>query len=98
MTLTKSRPAVVHLAAFLAYALLTVLMTFPLVLRLADSVPGWPGDNLLYVWLLWWYKRALVDLTQRRGRAGRAPVFISRRGQHSLTQGVWSNLRHRTHG
>ena len=63
MTLTKRRPAVIHLGAFLAYALLTVLMTFPLVLRLADSVPGWPGDNLLYVWLLWWYKRALVDLS-----------------------------------
>jgi len=51
-----------HACVLLGFAILTALMTWPLILHMADSVPGWPGDNLHYVRLLWWFKRAIVDL------------------------------------
>lgn len=63
MTLTKAgRFAIIHASVLLGFVLLTALMTYPLIFQLAESVPGWPGDNLHYVWLTQWYKRALVDL------------------------------------
>jgi len=63
MTLGKPRRSIlVHLGVLLGFAALTVLMTWPLAFRMADSVPGWPGDNAFCVWLIWWFKRALLDL------------------------------------
>ncbi len=44
------------------FAALTLLMTYPLVLRLSSAVLGPPGDNFEYVWKLWWFKHALLDL------------------------------------
>jgi hypothetical protein len=46
-----------ELAVVGAYALLTVAMTYPLVLRPAD-----PGDYWAYYWDLWWVKKALLEL------------------------------------
>ena len=63
--LKRPRAGLQHVSALLGFAVLTVLMTWPLVLRVADSVPGWPGDNLHYVRLLWWFKRAIIDLRIR---------------------------------
>ncbi len=40
----------------------TVLMTWPLVLRMDDSVIGWEGDNFYFVWLIGWVQRALCAL------------------------------------
>jgi hypothetical protein len=37
-------------------------MTWPLVARFGNAVLGPPGDNLEYVWKMWWFKHALVDL------------------------------------
>ena len=62
MTIRKRRLPAIHTGVLLGYAVLTVFMTWPLILHLASSVPGWPGDNMHYVWLLWWFKRAIVDL------------------------------------
>lgn len=57
-----SQSVVIHSSILIGLAALTVLMTYPLAFRLSESVSGWPGDNLHYVWLMWWFKRALVDL------------------------------------
>ncbi len=63
MTLEKrGRSTFVHASVLLGFTLLTALMIYPLAFRMAESVPGWPGDNLHYVRLLWWFKRAIVDM------------------------------------
>ncbi len=51
-----------HLAVILAYGLLTLVMTWPLAARFNRAVLGPPGDNLEYVWKMWWFKHALLDL------------------------------------
>ncbi|MFW6116246.1 MAG: hypothetical protein ACOC6F_00830 [bacterium] len=50
-----------HLGVLLGFAAVATLMTYPLAFRMSRSVPGWPGDNLHYVRLLWWFKYALID-------------------------------------
>lgn len=40
---------------------LTLVMTYPLISYLGDAVPGPPGDNLSYLWKLWWFKHALFE-------------------------------------
>jgi hypothetical protein len=44
------------------FSLLTIFMTWPLALHLGDSVVGPVGDNFYFTWLVWWFKRALLDL------------------------------------
>jgi hypothetical protein len=48
--------------AAVAYAVLAVVFTYPLLFRLNEIVLGWPGDNLEYVWKMWWVKHAILDL------------------------------------
>jgi hypothetical protein len=45
-------------------ALLSILMTYPLVKNLGSQVlgPPAPGDNFEYVHKVWWFKHALFDL------------------------------------
>jgi len=40
------------------FVILTVAMTWPLVLRMGNSVVGSYGDNLYYVWLIGWFEKA----------------------------------------
>jgi hypothetical protein len=47
----------------LLYAAVTLLVTWPLPLRLGDAVPSDLGDPLLNTWILWWNSRT-VPLTQ----------------------------------
>jgi hypothetical protein len=47
--------------AALAYAVLTVFMTWPIVANLATEVPG-GGDAWQHIWNLWWVKHALLTL------------------------------------
>src|SRR5207237_10859174 len=49
-------------AIFLLFILLTVLLTYPSVLHLADRVIGGRGDNYHYLWTLWHTSHALFDL------------------------------------
>ena len=49
-----------HALVVLVYALLALLLTWPLVTHLRSAVPGPPGDNLEYVWKLWWFKEAIT--------------------------------------
>jgi hypothetical protein len=46
-----------------AYAVLTVVLTYPSVAHLGDHLIGDGGDGLQFAWNLWWMKRALVDLS-----------------------------------
>jgi len=39
---------------------LTALLTWPMVARWSSAVLGPPGDNLEYVWKMWWLKEAVV--------------------------------------
>ncbi len=53
-----------HFLILILYALLTVLLTYPLVMQMGDHVPGtatWSMDEYGYVWNNWWFKYALFD-------------------------------------
>lgn len=52
-----------HVLAVLGYSLITVLFTFPAAVRLTSHIPG-GGDAPWFVWQLWWFKHAIVDLRQ----------------------------------
>lgn len=54
-------PARAHLLAILGYAVLTLVMTYPIALNLVSQVPG-GGDAWQHIWNLWWVKHALLDL------------------------------------
>ncbi len=49
---------------FLAYILLSLLLTWPLVTHFATHVPGDGIDDPALAWNLWWVKHALVDQPQ----------------------------------
>jgi len=51
-----------HSSVLAAYALLTILLTYPIGLQLTTHLPGDGGDSNFYVWNLWWIKKALTDL------------------------------------
>lgn len=42
---------------------LTLVATFPLVFHLKDAIAG-SGDGFAFIWQLWWFKHALLDLRQ----------------------------------
>ncbi|MGQ9516144.1 MAG: interleukin-like EMT inducer domain-containing protein [Anaerolineae bacterium] len=53
------------LAALLGYVLLSLVLTYPLVLHLGTHVPGsetWAFDEYTFVYNQWWFKYALLDL------------------------------------
>jgi 4-amino-4-deoxy-L-arabinose transferase-like glycosyltransferase len=41
---------------------LTVLMTWPLILRMENEMIGRVGDNIYFVWMIGWFKKALFEL------------------------------------
>ena len=41
--------------------LATVVMTWPLAAHCRTAVIGWVGDNFYFVWLIGWFKTALLD-------------------------------------
>ena len=56
-----------HLLALLAYALLAVVMTWPLARYLTTHVPGsytWAFDEYTFIWNTWWLRYSLFDLGQ----------------------------------
>lgn len=59
----------VHAGVLLVLGLLSVLMTWPLVRHFSTAVLGPPGDNLEYVWKMWWFYHALVE-------QGSSPFFV----------------------
>src|SRR5512147_2946076 len=53
-----------HLWVLLAYLILSLLLTWPLVVQFASHVPGDGIDDPALAWNLWWLKHALVDQPQ----------------------------------
>jgi len=53
-----------HIVVLLAYLVLALLLTFPLVAQLTSHVPGDGIDDPSLAWNLWWVKHALVDQPQ----------------------------------
>jgi len=52
-----------HIGALAFLLSLTLVVTWPLIIHLSDRVPGWYlADNYEYLWKIWWFKHALVDL------------------------------------
>ncbi|MBM4465216.1 MAG: hypothetical protein FJ014_06670 [Chloroflexi bacterium] len=56
------RKLFIHFVVILGYLLLTLLLTYPLILKIATHIPGGSFDALQNVWNLWWFKYAVVDL------------------------------------
>ncbi len=50
-----------HLLPIVIYSLMTVLLTWPVALKLSSEVPG-GGDAWQNIWNLWWVKESLVNL------------------------------------
>jgi len=50
-----------ELAVLLGYGVLSIVLTWPLAAHWTEAVLGPPGDNLEYVWKMWWFKHALLD-------------------------------------
>lgn len=46
----------------LYFSLVTVMMTWPLVTRMGSSMVGEVGDNIYFVWMIGWVKKALFEL------------------------------------
>jgi hypothetical protein len=44
------------------FILLTVFMTWPLVTVMGNQMIGQVGDNIYFVWMIGWFKKALFDL------------------------------------
>jgi hypothetical protein len=54
------RSMVLHVWPVLSLLALSVGWSFPLVLSLASHIPGrGAGDNLVFVWDLWWMRQVL---------------------------------------
>ena len=52
-----------HVGALGFFLFLTLVVTWPLIIHLRDRLPGWYiADNYEYLWKIWWFKHALVDL------------------------------------
>lgn len=53
-----------NVLVLLLFILLSLAMTYPLVLNFRTHIPGVPGDNFAYLWKIWWFEKAMVDLHQ----------------------------------
>jgi len=60
----RSHPLTLHVAVLAAYLLATLILTWPLVLHLNTHVPGRNVDEYAFLWNIWWFKYALLDLHQ----------------------------------
>jgi hypothetical protein len=50
------------LRAFFGYLLLTLILTYPLILYMTSHIPGGNVDEGAFLWNTWWMKYALLDL------------------------------------
>jgi hypothetical protein len=48
--------------SFIYFTIMTIVMTWPTVSRMGNSVIGFIGDNIYFVWLVHWYQEALFEL------------------------------------
>jgi len=59
MKLSKNRRY--HFLVLLIYFILTIIMTYPLILNFTTSIPGDGYDSWSFLWSLWWTKKSLMD-------------------------------------
>ncbi len=52
-----------HAIVLIVFCGLTVLMTWPLTLKMSHAVIGWVGDNFYFVWLIGWFQHSLATLS-----------------------------------
>lgn len=55
----------VHLLILGAYALLALMLTYPVVTAPTRLIPGsdtWAYDEYTFIWNIWWFKHAVLDL------------------------------------
>ncbi len=50
------------IAILVIYMIATLIITYPVVFMLTQGVPGGPMDVHEKMWLMWWYKKALINL------------------------------------
>ncbi|MDY6875939.1 MAG: hypothetical protein SWK90_07035 [Chloroflexota bacterium] len=62
-------PTLRHLAVIGLYLAVAVLMTWPVAARLDSHIAGSPGDNYVYTWTLWLFRRSIL--------AGSSPFFTT---------------------
>jgi len=48
--------------AFVYFAVLSIIMTYPLVARMGSAAAGAGGDGSYFIWLVGWYQKALFQL------------------------------------
>ncbi|HZY31588.1 MAG TPA: hypothetical protein VFF86_08100 [Candidatus Methylomirabilis sp.] len=51
-----------HLAVLAAYTVFTLLLTYPIAFQLSTHLLGDDRDTNIFVWNLWWIKKALTEL------------------------------------
>lgn len=54
-----------HIVVLAIYTILTLVLTYPLVLQFTTHVPGtatWSLDEYSFLWAHWWFKHSLFDL------------------------------------
>ncbi len=62
MTKTTAR---IHLLIIGLYLVLSLALTYPLVLHFTTHVPGsatWAFDEYTFLWNMWWFKYSIFDL------------------------------------
>src|SRR3972149_5353461 len=74
------------------FAVITVLMTWPLATRLADTTVSRPGDNLYWIWQIGWFEKALFSLPQSPRRAPGLPLLGRARVQGGLRRDAPARL------
>lgn len=55
-------PLSYSLFALLGYTILSLLWTYPLILNFSSKMFGLGGDRYIYLWNMWWLKKALFEL------------------------------------
>ena len=59
--LFAKKPLLKYFTIFLFFCVMTIIMTFPLILDLAESIIGGLGDGVYFVWLIRWYQQVIFE-------------------------------------
>jgi hypothetical protein len=65
LTNLPQKRVLVHLLVIVLYAILTLILTYPLVTHFTTHVPGtdiWAFDEYTFIWNMWWFKYSVLDL------------------------------------
>jgi len=57
----RNKTLLIHSNIFLLYLLLTLILTYPVILNFSTNTAGDGLDAWMYVWDFWWVKKAIFD-------------------------------------